>query len=61
MPQYTLNNLVHTKGQLISKGIFGVFSSPQKTVRKQVDLMYHSTVGNFFENSGYQQVLLKIN
>ena len=52
------------KGQLISKGIFGVFNS-SKNEQKQVNLRYHSTVGWFIlfvfqKNSGYQQVLSKL-
>ena len=45
------------KGQLISKGLFGVSILPKKE-RKQVNLRYDSTVGwifsfVFWENSGY--------
>ena len=54
---------VITKGQLISKVLFGIFNT-SKNEQKQVNLRYHSTIGRIFlfiswKNSGHQQVLLK--
>ena len=43
-PNFKLFTLI---GQLILKGLFGVFNS-SKNERKQVDLRYHSTVSQFF-------------
>ena len=45
-PTYTL--WWCTKGQLISKCLFGVFNSSKKTEWKQLDLRYHSSFCSFF-------------
>ena len=41
-------NYVHTKGQIISKCLFGVFNFHQKTNEKQVDLSFHSSKVKLF-------------
>ena len=35
------------KGQLISKGLFGVFNSSKKNKQKQVNLRYHTSKVEF--------------
>ena len=66
----SITNLGCSKGQLISKGLFGVFNSSKKqqqmkTSRPQIWGIILSTVGwifsfIFWKNSGYQQVLSKL-
>ena len=41
------SSILNTKGQLISKRLFGVFNVFQKTKKKQVDLRYHSSKVEF--------------